>query len=70
MDNGAFLFVLLLPFGLGLFLAAVALLHGASAGINAVLVSMRDRMTTGSRFRRERAYVRKHQRDTSHSGLL
>ncbi|WP_312172266.1 hypothetical protein [Microbacterium sp.] len=68
MDTGAFLLVLLLPFGLGLFVAAVALLHGASAGINAVLVSMKDRVSISCRSRRERAFVRRHQRDTSRAG--
>jgi hypothetical protein len=67
MDNGVFLLFLLLPFGLGLFLAAVALLHGASAGVNALLVGMKNRIVTSHRLRsrREHAYVRKHQRDIS-----
>ena len=62
MDNGAFLLFLLLPFGLGLFLAAVALLHGASAGIALLLAAARDRLVASRRRRSERAYVKKHQR--------
>ncbi|MGN7947204.1 hypothetical protein ACTJKH_00490 [Microbacterium sp. 22215] len=70
MDNGAFLLVLLLPFSLGLFLAAVALLHGASAGINSLVMTMRGRIIAARASRRAHAYVRKHQRDTSHHGLI
>lgn len=65
MDNGVFLLFLLLPFGLGLFLAAVALLHGVSAGANSLLVGLKNRIVTGHRRRSERSYIRRHQRDLS-----
>lgn len=65
MDNGVFLLFLLLPFGLGFFLAAVALLHGASAGVNALLLGVKNRIVTGHRRRSQRSYIRRHQRDFS-----
>ncbi|KNY05981.1 hypothetical protein AKH00_09150 [Microbacterium sp. GCS4] len=63
MGEGFFVGLLLLPFGFGLFLGGIALLHGLSAGGESLMRFLYRRVRDRSRRRRERAYVRKHQRD-------
>jgi hypothetical protein len=69
MVNGEAFFIglLLLPFGFGFFLCALALLHGLSAGGESLTRFLYGRLRDRRRRGRERVYVRKHQRDLDRS---
>jgi hypothetical protein len=67
MDNGAFFFVFFVgPLLPAIVAIAAAVMFAVGVAIHAAIGAAISAIAEGSRPRRERAYVRKHQRDISH----